>query len=276
MPTFLLLALTAAALVVVGTPWRAALRRLGLPPAVSLLVLGAAVGPAAWDVLPPAWLGARTALSAAAFVVLLLRAGLGISPAVLRRIAPAALLLGTVPVVVEAGVFTTLARALRFGSWPMSALAGFLVAAVSPAVILPAMLARKEAGRGGPRHVPDLIMGQTLVNSMLAPVVILGLLGAITSTAPDRIHPVGRGPVRPARRRGPGLRDRRTAACGPHPVRGESFPATRRPRGCAPDRRRSRAPLRMCAHAVDRGCRGHVGAGRLHAAAPRRGAARPA
>ena len=183
MPPFLLLLLTGAGLVAVGTPWRAALRRLGLPPAVSLLALGVAFGPAALDLLPPAWLGARTALSAAAFVVLLLRAGLGISPATLRRIAPAAFLLGIVPVLVEAGVFTTLVHALHFESWTMSALAGFLVAAVSPAVILPAMLARKDAGRGGPRHVPDLIMGQTLVNSMLAPVIILGLLGTLTSTS---------------------------------------------------------------------------------------------
>ncbi len=182
-PPFLLL-LTGAGLVAAGAAWRAAGRRLGLPPAVSLLALGVALGPAGFDLLPPAWLEARTPLSAAAFVVLLLRAGLGISPDTLRRIAPAALLLGTGPVLVEAGVFTMLARALLFESWTMSALAGFLVAAVSPAVILPAMLAHKDAGLGGPRHVPDLIMGQTLVNSVLAPVVILGLLGAVTSATP--------------------------------------------------------------------------------------------
>ena len=178
------LLVTAAGLAAVGAPLRAAGRRVGLPPAVSLLALGVACGPATLDLLPNAWLDERTTLSAAAFVVLLLRAGLGLSPGTLHAIAPAALRLGTVPVIAVAAVFTALAHALWFDSWAMSALAGVLVAAVSPAVILPTMLAHKDAGRGGPRHVPDLIMGQTLVNSMLAPVLLLGLLGVLTGSGP--------------------------------------------------------------------------------------------
>ena len=43
-------------------------------------------------------------------------------------------------------------------------LAAFLIAAVSPAVILPTMLDQKAKGRGGPRLVPDRIMGMAVMN----------------------------------------------------------------------------------------------------------------
>ncbi len=175
----LLILATLLALLAVGAPLRALLRRWGVPPAASLIVLGVFLGPAATGVLPESWLDARPTLSAAAFVVLLLRAGMAIAPATLRAIAVPALLLGVVPVAAELAVATGLSRALLFPSWSMSLLAGFLVAAVSPAVILPAMLARQERVKDDPRSVSQLIMGQTLVNSLAATIGILITLEAI-------------------------------------------------------------------------------------------------
>jgi Kef-type K+ transport system membrane component KefB len=150
-----------------------------VPPAVSLMVLGVLVGPAVLDLLPEAWLGHRTTLSAAAFVVLLLRAGLGMPPRALRVIAIPAILFGVVPAMAELGAVALLSRALLFDGWLLAALAGFLVAAVSPAVVLPTMLAQKDARRGGPRFVPDLIMGQTVVNAAIATAGIRLVLEAL-------------------------------------------------------------------------------------------------
>src|SRR5262245_11245924 len=174
-----LLVASLAGLLAVGYPLRAVLRKVGVPPAVSLIALGVAVGPAAANLLPEYWLSARPTLSAAAFVVLLLRAGLGVSPKTLRAIAAPSLLLGLVPVAAELGIATVLCHELLFDRWSTSLLAGFLVAAVSPAVVLPMMLAHKDAGRGAPRAVPDLIMGQTIVNAVVAPAGILLMLAAI-------------------------------------------------------------------------------------------------
>ncbi|MFN8178038.1 MAG: cation:proton antiporter [bacterium] len=172
-----MLAATFAALALAGFPLRAGLRRIGVPPAISLLALGLVAGPAVANLLPGAWLVARPSLSAAAFAVLLLRAGLGIAPATLRAVAAPALFLGLLPVAAEFGIATTLCHELLFDRWATCLLGGFLVAAVSPAVVLPVMLAHKDAGRGGRRFVPDLIMGQTIVNAIVAPAGILFMIG---------------------------------------------------------------------------------------------------
>lgn len=156
----------------VGFAVRAALRWFKVPPAVSLMALGIVAGPAALDVLPDLWLGSRTTTSALAFVVLLLRAGTGVSPRTLRSIAAPSLAFGLGPVAAEFLVASALLRATLFENWTMAALGGFLIAAVSPAVVLPVALAQKHAGRGSDRHVPDLIMGQTIVNAVVAAAAI--------------------------------------------------------------------------------------------------------
>jgi len=179
----LYIVVTLLALCLAGFPVRALLRRLGIPPAISLMALGVVVGPQVADVLPEAWLGAGPTLSRAAFVLLLLRAGFGLAPATLKRLVGPALLFGIVPVAVELGaVFGLTASFGLFSNLTMCLLAAFLVAAVSPAVVLPVMLDQKDLGRGATRLVPDRIIGQTVVNAFIA---TTGLLIVLDATGPD-------------------------------------------------------------------------------------------
>jgi len=175
--------LTLLALCLAGFPVRALLRRLGVPPAISLMALGVLVGPRVADVLPEAWLEAGPTLSRSAFALLLLRAGFGLAPSTLKRLVGPALLFGIIPVAVELGaVFGLTAHFGLFSNWTMCLLAAFLVAAVSPAVVLPVMLDQKDQGRGATRLVPDRIIGQTVVNAFIAQTGFLIVLGA---TGPD-------------------------------------------------------------------------------------------
>lgn len=165
--------LTLAALCVLGFPVRALFRRVHVAPAVSLMTLGVVLGPSAFDLLPDAWHVAGIALSKAAFVVLLLRAGFGLRPSGLRLILWPAIIFGTLPVAVELLAVTGLARIGLFARWDLCILAGFLVAAVSPAVILPTMLAQEDRGLGARHLVPDRIIGQTVINAFVAQTGIL-------------------------------------------------------------------------------------------------------
>lgn len=175
-------ALVLAALCAVGHPLRAALVRWHVPAAVSLMALGICVGPSLLNWLPPHWLESRGTLSKAALVVLLLRAGLGLPPRGLRIVIMPALLFGTIPVAFELAAFAGLSRTV-FDRWDLCLLAGFLIAAVSPAVILPAMLTQKDRGHGASRLVPDRIIGQTVVNAFVAQTGILLLVDVITKDA---------------------------------------------------------------------------------------------
>lgn len=168
--------LVIAGLAAVGYPLRAALRRFHVPPAVSLMALGTLAGPAGLALLPEGYSAHATTLSKAAFVVLLLRAGLGLAPGVMRRVLGPAMVFGLVPPALELAALCGLSRAFLFDDWGLAILAGFLVAAVSPAVILPTMLNQKDAGRGGPRSVPDRIIGQTVVNAFVAQTGILFMI----------------------------------------------------------------------------------------------------
>lgn len=177
--------ITLLALAALGFPLRSALLRWHIPPAVSLMTLGAIVGPNVLDLLPTDWLSRATVLSKSAFVILLLRAGLSLQGRTLRSIAVPALLFGALPVAAEAGVLIGLTRATLFSDWNLCILAGVLIAAVSPAVILPTMLAQKDLGRGSERLVPDRIMGQTIVNAFIAQTAILMLVDIVAPIESD-------------------------------------------------------------------------------------------
>lgn len=174
-PAAALLALCAA-----GWLWRAAWRALRVPAAVSLMVLGALAGPYGLDLAPRAYLDAAPVLSKAAFTLLLLRAGLALDPATLRAIVLTGSILGTLPVAVELGVVAGISRLMLFPRWDLAILAGFLIAAVSPAVVLPTMLGVKERGLGAALHVPDRAMAQTIINAFVAQTGIVLLLRGIS------------------------------------------------------------------------------------------------
>jgi solute carrier family 9B (sodium/hydrogen exchanger), member 1/2 len=173
-------ALALVALVAAGWGWRSAGRALGIPPAVSLMVLGAAAGPSGLGAVPADYLATAPVLSKAAFTLLLLRAGLALDPATLHAVVRTGAILGTVPVAVELGVVAAISRLMLFARWDLAILAGFLIAAVSPAVVLPTMLAVKERGLGRARHVPDRAMAQTIVNAFVAQTGIVLLLRGIS------------------------------------------------------------------------------------------------
>lgn len=175
--------LTLIGLGVVGWPVRARFRDWHVPPAVSLMALGALLGPSLFDILPEAWLRVTTVASKAAFVVLLLRAGIGFPIQGFRQVAGFAVVFGTIPVLCELLVVAGLTRALWFDSWEVAILCGFLIAAVSPAVVLPTMLAQKDAGRGSTRRVPDRLIGQTVINAFIAQTGILLLLAHLAPGA---------------------------------------------------------------------------------------------
>lgn len=171
--------LTLFVLCAIGHPWRDIWRRLRVPPAISLIVLGVLAGSSVSGLLPAAWESNGPTLSRAAFCLLLLRAGIALDSVMLKRIIRHAVGFGTIPVAAELISVTLLSRGLLFDSWTMALLAGFLVAAVSPAVVLPTMLAVKERGLDS-HAVPDRIMGHTIVNSFVAQAGILITISALT------------------------------------------------------------------------------------------------
>jgi len=103
-----------------------------------------------------------------ALTIILLRAGLGLNLASLRRTGAATLRLSCIPAFSEAGVVAVLARVLLGLSWGFSVALGFVVGAVSPAVVVPSLLALQEEGYGVAKGIPTMILAAASVDDVIA------------------------------------------------------------------------------------------------------------
>ncbi|KAK8396548.1 hypothetical protein O3P69_005530 [Scylla paramamosain] len=101
-------------------------------------------------------------------VIILLRAGLGLDPAALRKLSCVVLRLAFLPCVVEAVVAALMAKLLLSLPWLWSFMLGFVVAAVSPAVVVPGLLKLAEEGYGVEAGIPTLVIAAASLDDVLA------------------------------------------------------------------------------------------------------------
>ena len=87
-------------------------------------------------------------LRTGALCVIMLRAGLALDLAALRRLRGPALRLASLPCLVEATVVACMAVACFAFTWGAALMLGFVVAAVSPAVVVPGLIALGDKGYG--------------------------------------------------------------------------------------------------------------------------------
>lgn len=143
--------------------------RLRLPGVLGMLVwggvMGTGFGAAVW---PPGLGELEPFLKTFALVVILLRAGLGIRRSVLNQLGGTALAMAVVPCLLEGAVLTGVIRWWMGFEWTGAALTGFMLAAVSPAVVVPSMLRLSEAGYGRKHAVPTLVLAGASVDDVLA------------------------------------------------------------------------------------------------------------
>uniref|UniRef100_A0A0M3KDE1 Na_H_Exchanger domain-containing protein n=1 Tax=Anisakis simplex TaxID=6269 RepID=A0A0M3KDE1_ANISI len=107
-------------------------------------------------------------LRKAAFVVILLRGGLGLDANALRKLKGACVWLAVMPCTIEAIFVAISAYFLLDLPWIFGLLLGFVLAAVSPAVIVPAMLHITSKNYGVASGVPTLVIAAASVDDVYA------------------------------------------------------------------------------------------------------------
>ncbi len=108
-------------------------------------------------------------LRSVALIVILIRAGLGINRTVLNKIGVSALKMSCIPCVFEGITIIIIAPLLLSGFDYISAgMLAFIIAAVSPAVIVPQMLDLKEMGFGKNKEVPTLVLAGASIDDVFA------------------------------------------------------------------------------------------------------------
>lgn len=139
-----------------------------LPGLLGLIVVGACIGPFGFNLLDENMINISADIRMIALIIILLRAGLGLNKDVLKRVGKTAIRMSIIPCLIEGPLVMLASHYLLNLAWVEAGMLGFIVAAVSPAVIVPAMLKMKEDGYGMKKGVPVIILAAASVDDVIA------------------------------------------------------------------------------------------------------------
>lgn len=140
--------------------------RLKLPSLLGMLLTGILLGPYALNLIDGSILGISADLRQLALVIILTRAGLSLDIKELKKVGRPAVLMCFVPACFEIAAMMLLAPKILGVSVLEAAIMGGVVAAVSPAVIVPRMIKLMETGYGTDKSIPQLIMAGASVDDV--------------------------------------------------------------------------------------------------------------
>lgn len=156
--------------------------KLRLPGLLGMLILGIAIGPYGLDWIDSGLMLASADFRKIALIIILLRAGLGISRESLNEVGYAAIRLSIIPGVLEGFAIGLISIPLLGFTWIQGGILGFILAAVSPAVIVPMMIQLSERGLGTDKNIPTLILAAASVDDVVAITIFSAFLGMYSGT----------------------------------------------------------------------------------------------
>ncbi len=151
--------LTSLALVfLVGLAMAALCQRCRLPRIIGMLVTGIVLGPYVLNWLDASILSISSELRQIALIIILIKAGLSLNLADLKKVGRPAVMMACVPASCELLAFVLFAPALLGVTRIEGAVMGAVLAAVSPAVVVPRMVQLMEEGYGTEKSIPQMIL----------------------------------------------------------------------------------------------------------------------
>ena len=132
--------------------------KIKLPPLMGMLIAGILIGPCCAGLLDDSVLSISAQLRQMALIIILLRAGLNLKLEDLKKVGRPAILMCFVPATMEILGMLLLAPMIFGLSLLDSLILGTVIAAVSPAVIVPHMLKVMEEGYGTGKGIPQMIL----------------------------------------------------------------------------------------------------------------------
>lgn len=151
-------------------------KRLHLPSLIGMLIVGIVLSPYALNLISTDLLNISADIRQLALIIILTRAGLSFDLAELKKNGRSAIMLCFVPAVFEIFGYIVFGTRLLDMSWKNAAVMGCVMAAVSPAVIVPRMLKLKEEGYGTDKGIPQMIMAGASADDIFVIVLFTSLI----------------------------------------------------------------------------------------------------
>ena len=170
--------LTSLALIfLVGLCMAAICQKLKLPRIIGMLVTGMVLGPYVLDFLDSSILSISAELRKMALIIILLKAGLSLNLNDLKKVGRPAILLAFVPASFEIVGYVLFAPIFLEISRIDAAVMGTVLAAVSPAVVVPRMVQLMEEKYGTKQSIPQMIMAGASCDDIFVIVLFTTFLG---------------------------------------------------------------------------------------------------
>lgn len=176
------MATSLAIMLILGLGVNVLFTKLKLPGLLGMLILGVIVGPYVLNWLDADTLRLSGDFRKIALIIILLRAGLGISRDDLNRVGTTAIKLSCVPGIVEGFTIAFVSVKLLGFTFIEGGILGFIIAAVSPAVVVPQMLHYLDNGIGTNKGIPTLILAGSSIDDVFAITLFTTFLGLYSGT----------------------------------------------------------------------------------------------
>ena len=160
-----------------GLAFAALCERIRLPRILGMLATGIILGPCVLDLLDGAILSVSSQLRQIALIIILIKAGLSLNISDLKKIGRPALLMAFLPACFEVTGYTLLAPKLLGITRVEAALMGSVLAAVSPAVVVPKMVKLMDEGYGTDKGIPQLILAGASLDDVFVIVLFTTFTG---------------------------------------------------------------------------------------------------
>lgn len=153
--------------------------RLGLPRIIGMLFTGILLGPNVFNLLDSSILLISPQLRQMALIIILLKAGLSLNLSDLRQVGRPAVMMSFVPASFEILAFLLFGPFILGISRVEAALLGSVLAAVSPAVVIPRMVQLMEEKYGTDKSIPQMIMAGASCDDIFVIVLFSTFLGMV-------------------------------------------------------------------------------------------------
>ena len=171
------MAMSLAIIIILGLIFNKLFEKLRLPGLLGMLILGVLLGPYVTNIMSEDILRISPDLRKIALIIILLRAGLGIKKDTLNKVGVPALKMSCIPGIFE-GLTIMFVASLIFGITRIEAgMLGFIIAAVSPAVVVPLMLNFISSGKGEKKGIPTIILAGASIDDVFAITIFSTFLG---------------------------------------------------------------------------------------------------
>lgn len=152
-----------------------------LPSLIGMILLGMFIGPSFLNIVPKITLAISPYIKDIALVTVLFIGGLGISLNQMKQIGRPAVLLSIIPATLEGLTIALLSMIFLKFTFVQGAILGFIIAAVSPAILVPSMVDLINRKIGQDKAIPQMLLVGASADDTVAITLFTTFLGVYMS-----------------------------------------------------------------------------------------------